>query len=203
MALIGAFLAALVLQQSIAPAFRADRAAILPADYFPANMYTWCSREAPARTGYWVPDSETIGGLEVALAPALQRAFEQEIKDPSRRPATNEDYRQDIGIRIRGRQVVYINGFHKKYLDLLAATRPELANGWRTRAVNVCDGGSTFFGAEYDPATRQITNIRFNGRGWKCGLTETCSPILMFGGPNVGALETEPGRPARVVSIRR
>jgi hypothetical protein len=164
MVLVGAFLAALVLQQSIAPDFRADRAAILPADYFPSNMYTWCSREAPARTGYWAPDSETISGLEVALAPALQRALEREIKDPSRRPATNEYYRQYIGIRIRGRQVVYINGFHKYYLDHLATTRPELVDAWRTRAVNVCDGGSSFFGAEYDPATRQVTNIRFNGR---------------------------------------
>jgi hypothetical protein len=164
MVLIAAFRLVLVLQ-STAPDFRADWAAVLPADYFPPNMYTWCSREAPARTGYWAPDSETIASLEVALAPALHRALEREIKDPSRRPATNEYYRQYIGIRIRARQVVYINGFHKNYLDLVATTRPELTPAWRTRAVNVCDGGSGFFGAEYDPATGQVTNIRFNGRG--------------------------------------
>ncbi len=165
MVLIAAFLASLVLRQSTAPDFRSDWAAVLPADYFPPNIYTWCSRDAPARTGYWAPDSETIGRLEVALAPALQQALEREIKDPTRRPATKEYYRQYIGLRIRGRQVVYINGFHKDYLALAASTPPKMADSWKTRAVNACDGGWWFFGAEYDPATRQVTNIRFNGRG--------------------------------------
>src|SRR6188768_1803975 len=101
MVLIAAFLASLVLQQSTAPDFRSDWAAVLPADYFPPNIYTWCSRDAPARTGYWAPDSETIGRLETALARALQQALEREIKDPTRRPATKEYYRQYIGLRIR------------------------------------------------------------------------------------------------------
>jgi hypothetical protein len=159
------FLVLPVLQASIAPSFRAEWAAILPADYFPPNMYTWCSRDAPARTGYWTPDSELIGRVEVTLAPALQQALEREVRDPSRRPAASDYYRQYIGLRIRERQVVYINGFHKNYVDGIAATRPALAELWRIRAVNVCDGGSWFFGAEYDPATRRVTNIRFNGQG--------------------------------------
>jgi hypothetical protein len=36
---------------------------------------------------------------------------------------------------------------------------------WLTRAVNVCDGGTMFFGAEYDPATRTVGDIDFNVRG--------------------------------------
>jgi len=151
--------------QSTIPSVRAEWGAVLPADYSPPNMYHWCSREAPARKGYWQPDPETIRTLEVALAPALQQALEQKLKDPAHRPAANDYYRQYIGLRIRGRQVVYINGFHRNHLDAVAATRPELRDDWRTRAVNVCDGGTWFFGAEYDPATRQVTNIRFNGRG--------------------------------------
>jgi hypothetical protein len=165
MVLRGALLTALILGQSVTPTLRSDWAVILPADYFAPNVYGWCSRQAPARSGYWAPDRETIGALEVALAPALQRALEEEIKDSSRRPATNEYYRQYIGIQIGRRQVVYINGFHKSYLERLVTTRPQLADAWRTRAVNVCDGGSDFFGAEYDPAKRQVANIRFNGSG--------------------------------------
>ena len=166
MALTRAFLTVLVLQQGIAPGFRTDWFAILPADYLPPKIHGWGSRpDAPARTGYWAPDSETISRLEVALASALLEALEREVKDPSRRPATNEYYRQYIGTHIHGRQVVYINGFHREYLGMVASERPQLADLWRTRAVNVCDGGSLFFGAEYDPATRQVTNIRFNGRG--------------------------------------
>jgi hypothetical protein len=157
-----ALLAALTLPQSSALHLNAGWAVVLPADYWPPNMYEWCSREAPGRGGYWAPDSETIGPLEVALPPALQRALEQQIKDSSKRPAPADYYRQYIGIRIGRRQVVYINGFHKSYVEHL---RPGFADEWRTRVVNVCDGGSMFFGAEYDPATRQITNIRFNGAG--------------------------------------
>jgi hypothetical protein len=162
---IAALLTALVLPQSSASQLRSDWAVVLPADYWPPNMYRWCSREAPTRSGYWAPDPETIVALEGALAPALQRALGEQIKDPSRRPTPTDYYRQYMGIRIRGRQTVYINGFHKNFLEHLATTRPEAADGWRSRAVSVCDGGSWFFGAEYDPATRQIANIRFNGRG--------------------------------------
>ena len=158
------FLALLILPQPAGPGLNAEWGAILPADYFPPNMYGWCSREAPARTGYWTPGPETIASLEAVLAPALQRALDKKIKDPSRRPATHEYYRQYIGLRVRGRQVVYVNGFHKSYLDGLSGARREL-EGWRTRAVNACDGGWWFFGAEYDPATKQVTNIRFNGPG--------------------------------------
>jgi hypothetical protein len=158
------FPALLILQQPAGPSLNAEWGAILPADYFPPNMYGWCSREAPARTGYWTPGPETIGSLETVLAPALQVALDKKSKDPSRRRAASDYYRQYIGLRVRGRQVVYVNGFHKSYLEGLSGMRRELAD-WRTRAVNVCDGGSMFFGAEYDPATRQVANIRFNGPG--------------------------------------
>ncbi len=156
---------ALVVVQSTTVQLRGDWAVVLPADYWPANVYRWCSREAPGRSGYWAPDADTIAALEVSLAPALERALEQHNKARSRRPAASEYYRQYIGIRIGRRQVVYINGFHRSYVERLATTNPKLADGWRTRAVNVCDGGSMFFGAEYDPATRQVSNIRFNGPG--------------------------------------
>jgi hypothetical protein len=161
-ALTVALLAALIPPQSSALQLNPDWAVVLPADYWPPDMFGWCSRDAPGRAGYWAPDSETIGPLEVALPVALQRALEQTIKDPSRHPWPADYYRQYIGIRIGRRQVVYINGFHKNYVEGL---RPRFADYWRTRVVNVCDGGWMFFGAEYDPATRQITNIRFNGPG--------------------------------------
>ena len=160
-----AVLTALVLLQSSGTQFRSDWGVVLPPDYWPSNMYRWCSRDAPGRSGYWVPDDETIRALEVALAPALGRELEQRSQERSRWSTASEYYRQYIGIRIGRRQVVYVNGFHRSYIELLATTHPELADSWRTRVVNVCDGGSTFFGAEYDPATRQVSNIRFNGRG--------------------------------------
>lgn len=154
MVVMTALLTALVLPPSPALQLRREWGAVLPADYWPANWYRWC-REAPGRSGYWAPDAETITALEVALAPALDRALEQEARGRYKPPAAADYYRQYIGIRIGRRQVVYINGFHSS----------SVADNWRTRAVIVCDGGSHFFGAEYDPATRQIANIRFNGPG--------------------------------------
>jgi hypothetical protein len=29
-------------------------------------------------------------------------------------------------------------------------------------AIDVCDGGTLFFGAEYDPASSKVRNIQFN-----------------------------------------
>jgi hypothetical protein len=147
---------------------RSEWAVVLPADYWPPNMYRWCSRDAPGRSGYWAPDAETIKALEDALAPALQRALDEKKKrtrNASWNPSAGDYYRQYMGIRVGRRQVVYINGFDKGYAERLARTRPELTDSWRTTAVNVCDGGASFFGAEYDPATRQISNVRFNGPG--------------------------------------
>ena len=124
-----------------------------------------CSRPAPALEKYWLPDPETIRTLEPVLATALHDALAQQIQEPSRRPATQDYYRQYMGIQIGRRRVVYVNGFHQRYLETVARVRPEAASAWQTRLVNVCDGGSSFFGAEYDPATRQISQLRFNGKG--------------------------------------
>ena len=144
MLFIAALVTALFLGQSSTSQLRSDWGVVLPADYWPPNMYKWCSRDAPGRSGYWAPDPETVSLLESALGPALDRALEQRIADPSRRPAANEYFRQYIGIRSGRRPVVYINGFHKSYVEHLATRRPEFAETWRTRAVNVCDGGSSF-----------------------------------------------------------
>ena len=46
-------------------------------------------------------------------------------------------------------------------LEQVARARPELAAAWQTRLVNVCDGGSRYFGAEYDPATRRVGSARY------------------------------------------
>lgn len=161
-AVVIVLMAASTLPQSSIHQLNPDWAVVLPADYWPSNMYKWCSRDAPGRSGYWAPDSATIGPLEAALPPALERALEQRIKDPMGRPRPSDYYRQYIGIRSGRRQVVYINGFHRGYVEAL---RAEFGDSWRTRVVNVCDGGTTFFGAEYDLVTREVTNIRFNGPG--------------------------------------
>jgi hypothetical protein len=157
-------LAALLLGQSVTPAFKPEWSAVLPANPMPRGQF-WCSRPGPGLTGYWRPDPEIIRELEAALAPALQLALERAIDNPARRPAIGEYYRQYVGIRAGGRRAVYINGFHRNHVETTTRVRPQLASSWLTQAVNVCDGGRNYFGAEYDPSTRKVRNIEFNGPG--------------------------------------
>lgn len=164
MKVIGTVLTACVLMQSTTPSFRTEWGVVLPSDSW-RGFYKMCSRPAPALRGYWVPDSETIRTLEPALAAALEEALAREDPDGSWRPATRDYYRQYIGLHAGRRRIVYVNGFHYQHLELSANARPKSASRWRTRLVNVCDGGSWYFGAEYDPATRQVRNVHFNGNG--------------------------------------
>jgi hypothetical protein len=160
----GPLLVALLVAQSATPTFRPEWSVILSERPLPSGQF-WCSRSGPALRDYWRPDPEIIRELEVALAPALQRALDHASDRRWNPPAIDEFYRQYIGIRAGSRRAVYINGFHRSYLTITADSRPESAGMWRTRAVNVCDGGTMFFGADYDPATRTIGNIEFNVRG--------------------------------------
>ena len=80
-------------QPSPMPGFNVEWGAILPADYFPTNMYAWCSRDAPAELDTGLLNAETIRRLETAIAPALQAALDKEIKDPAWRRAAKDYYR--------------------------------------------------------------------------------------------------------------
>ena len=164
---IYAFVTTWLVIQPAAPSFRSDWSVVLPADGW-KGFYTLCSRPASGLTGYWAPDPETIRNLEADLAVPLHDALLREVHDASWRPATHDYYRQYIGIQAGGRHIVYVNGFHRSYIERVTGARPgstKLTPDWRTRLVNMCDGGSSYFGAEYDPATRKVSNIYFNGGG--------------------------------------
>jgi hypothetical protein len=92
----------------------------------------------------------------------LQEAIDHSAPPGSQNPRPVEYYRQYGGLIIAGRKIVYINGFHRAHFGLISGN-PERGTDWRTRAVNVCDGGRTYFGAEYDPSTGRIQSIEFNG----------------------------------------
>ena len=166
---IGALLTAWWVMQPAAPSFNAEWSVVLPEDGW-KGFYGLCSRPAPSRLGYWAPDAEMIRNLEADLAVALHDALAREIPDVSSRPATNDYYRQYFGFQTGGRRLVYVNGFHRRYVERVSQAKPgstKLTSDWRTRLVNMCDGGAYYFGAEYDPATRKVSNISFNGSGTK------------------------------------
>jgi hypothetical protein len=108
----------------------------------------------------WRPDGNLIPRLERRLAPALQAALDRTPEGRYPKPGVAGFYRQYIGLVVGGRRIIYINGAHEKILR--SARQPD---EWKTVAWNGCDGGLLFFGAEYDPATGEVSNIIFNGGG--------------------------------------
>jgi hypothetical protein len=115
-----------------------------------------CNRPAPGPIqDIWIPDLAIIRRLETALGPALQEAIEESNIAPVK-PNAGDFYRQYAGFVVGGKRIVYINGLHKKTIDLGAER-------WQTQAFSPCDGGMLFFGAEYVVETRTVRSIVFNG----------------------------------------
>jgi hypothetical protein len=124
-----------------------------------------CSRVVPKSVqDVWLPTPELIRQVELALAPPLQKELDRVSPSEAQRVSAGDYYRQYAGVVIAGQRMVYINGFHRSYLEMGSLKPPLLDPGWRRIAVNVCDGWRRYFGAEYDPVARKVRNIRFNGR---------------------------------------
>jgi hypothetical protein len=125
--------------------------AILPPSEAGA-LLAQCSRGAPtAVQGVWQPAPQPIVALE-ALLPAALRS-----RRAPGRPALAADLtrwqRQYVGIVRAGRRFVYGNFFPRRHGG----------DVWRTRAIVVCDGGSDYFGVEFDVAAGSVTRLDFNG----------------------------------------
>ena len=115
-----------------------------------------CSRDGPGPVSEgWQPRSEHVAQAEARL-PSFVRA-NRKPKEP-----LGDHYRQYLGVVIAKRRLIYVNVFPRRLIERreLAAIAP---NDWRTRFVDMCDGGDGFWGALYDPETLQFFAPRFNG----------------------------------------
>ena len=67
-------------------------------------------------------------------------------------------YRQYAGVIIDGKNYIYVNAFrdHSNQRDKYH---------WLSKAMLVCDGGTSYWGVLYNPATRQFSQLSFNGSG--------------------------------------
>lgn len=127
-------------------------AAILPEAAVPA-LLRQCSRASPrAGEGTWTPAWSDIAALEAAL-PAALRA--DSLGAPLAARGAPEGWRrQYVGLIRDGRRIIYGN---------FGLDRGAGDPAWRTRPAVVCDGGSSFFGVEYDVAARRVVGLAFNG----------------------------------------
>lgn len=139
-----------------------------------------CSHYGPVEaSSTWQPLQSQVLELESRLP-----SFIKQQKD--RPPGELTEYlRQYVGVVIGGHKFIYINGFPKSEIasdieafESFRREHPEVLltstdfpdsmrtlDGWRHSAVVVCDGGSAYWGALYDPATRRFSAYSANGVG--------------------------------------
>jgi hypothetical protein len=157
----GFFLAAAVASASAAALPVLDaRPAIVFSESRAKDLLQQCSRYTPQHVqGFWKPNAAQIKELEARLPAALARAW----------PAWADRLkpfkigRQYGGLIVSGRKVIYVNGYQAEVSDFDGSDIAYWSKDSKNRAVAVCDGGPTFFGAVYDPEERTFRDFSFNG----------------------------------------
>jgi len=135
-----------------------DRSVVLPPDQAKAVLKQ-CSRATPENVdGAWAIPPNVAAQLEqdlhklAGLKSYQCCSFRGTVNDPA------AYLRQYVGVTIRGKKYVYINAFrHAIFI------KPEDKDAWKRSPVMVCDGGSSYWGALYDPETREFLELAFNG----------------------------------------
>ena len=134
-------------------------AVILPQDSA-SSLIRQCAREVPSHIeGAWQPTTALVSAFEKALVPVLRRGLRRAIRASARGLSVRDYYRQYGGLVVDRKQIIYVNAFHRDFLQYL---EPDTA-AWRRSAVNVCNGGERLFGAEYDVLSGRVRNLHFNG----------------------------------------
>lgn len=129
-----------------------------------ADLLDQCSRSTPAPgDSYFTPSAADIVAFEAALPEALRASGE--TPDGYRPESERQGWsnlvdrwvRQYIGIVRDGTETIYGNFFPRE----MVTRHPE--NDFSRSTMIVCDGGRSFFGAEFNPASGQIVHLAFNG----------------------------------------
>jgi hypothetical protein len=118
-----------------------------------------CSRPAPdaaAVEGTWMPSTGQVLRVDSQLSVRLRRELSGERDLP-----VALFHRQYAGLKVHGRDIIYVNGFAISPHDSTAGWSAR----WRTEPIVVCDGGKAFFGAAFDLERDSLMLLGFNGSG--------------------------------------
>jgi len=113
-----------------------------------------CSRTGPGRVdGGWAPEASDVATLEAQLGDVAKVESSGGVRATISNPFGS--YRQYVGIVVGGKRLIYVNAF-----------APDLVpKDWKTRLVNVCDGGPAFWGVIFDPMAGKFFDLKTNGVG--------------------------------------
>ena len=121
------------------------------------DLLNQCSRNTPGPVqGTWQPNKAQIAKLEELLPKAIDEALAKRGEHPDR---SRVYLRQYAGLVVGGRKIIYVNAFTRDVLG----TEQSSTLDWRLHATLVCDGGSGFFGVEFDPDKETFAHFEFNG----------------------------------------
>jgi hypothetical protein len=119
-------------------------------------LFNQCSRGVPPPgQAEWTPSEADIDAFEAALPMALLER--PEAKEVNFTKLLSGWRRQYVGIMRGGQRFIYGNFF--------PAGMAHDFEKWGSEPAMVCDGGPSFFGAEFDVAAHRVTQLDFNGVG--------------------------------------
>lgn len=128
---------------------------------YAGDTFHQCSRDTPQpdEASYWVPTRHEIAEADSLLWVMLQGREMRGL----RLPAVVPFHRQYIGFKRGGVRLIYVNAFAD-----LGYVESDDWNDWFNWAilgkpVSACDGGRYFWGAVYNPETREYEEPQFNG----------------------------------------
>jgi hypothetical protein len=144
-------------EEDRSPAVSNEKSAVLPEE-MAQELTGQCSRSGPGPfEKTWQPQGTDIRKLESRLGSISSMASigmvpGRQIKNPDRY------YRQYVGIVVGKRKLIYINAFCEPWNP-----PREKVKDWHQQPFVVCDGGSCLWGALYDPASGEFSDLEVNG----------------------------------------
>lgn len=122
-----------------------------------SHVLQQCSRSSPQPfNGAWTVSPALVVQVERDL-PKISALTSQDCCSKGMSVADPRSYyRQYAGVIIGGVNYIYVNAFRNHFNN-----RDKL--NWRSKAMLACDGGTSFWGVLYNPATRQFSQLSFNG----------------------------------------
>lgn len=144
-----AFLALLFLSTPLAAEETLDDHSVILFGPDCQRIFDQMSRSAPsAKEGVWTPTPEQVNALWKVM-PDLVAGPPKLLYYP-----LDGFHRQYVGFVREGHQFIYLNAFPMRF---------NFDRYWRKHPIIVGDGGSHYFGVEYDVERSQILNFASNG----------------------------------------
>lgn len=118
------------------------------------NLLHQCSRPTPDNVdGFWSISDQVAQNIDrdIDKVSTLYSKAGFAIHQP------RDYFRQYGGIEISGKRFIYVNAIRHSAIG-------QTKLPWKSKAIRICDGGDTSWGALYDPAIGSFSQLSVNGQ---------------------------------------